>query len=458
MRSALQALFPGTPPPAKPDGTGSRKDDRWRWAKRTAPSAAGAGERHTGCRGVRPTFLGRPRLILWRLVVVLAGLAIGGGMTMAEDKPIAVSVVTARSGELADLVRVTGSLVAREESLVKVDLADTRIISVEAEAGDMVRQGDVLARLDPTLITIEQKANAVRLARAAAAVAQAQSQIEDAQLAHEQARADRERSGKLRAKGFAAEETLETRQTALMRAASALALARQSLTVAEADRRIIVADGQEIAARLARTVIAAPTGGRILRRSAKVGAMTAAGGDPLFVIAVDGEIELDAEMPEVDFARLAVGQTASIAILGKEAPIEGRVRLLAPELEGRSRLGRARIALSPAGGLSVGAFARGDVEVERRGGVLLPTSAVIARDGGTSVHLVEDGVVLLRPIATGLRAAGLVEISAGVSPGDIVVLKAGNFLVPGDRVSPLDVTYPARMPADHPFLTSDAAR
>ncbi|MEH6720493.1 MAG: efflux RND transporter periplasmic adaptor subunit [Aurantimonas endophytica] len=395
---------------------------------------------------------------VWTAFVVVALLALGCTIAMAEERPSAVSVVTARESVLTDRVRVVGSLVAREESMVKVDLADVRIVAVEAEAGDIVQQGDVLARLDATLINIEQSANAARLARADAAIKQVESQIEDAALAHVQARADMERSKQLSAKGFAAEETFELRQTTLKRAASALALAQQSLWVAQADRRVIVAEGQEIAARLARTVIAAPTDGRILRRTARLGALTSASGEPLFVIAENGEIELDAEVPEADFARLAVGQAAGVVVLGRGTPLEGRVRLIAPELQAGSRLGRARISLPQAGNLSVGAFARGEVDIERRGGVFLPATALSDRAGKVTAQVVEDGTVVVRFLETGLRTAGLVEIRSGVEAGETVVLRAGNFLVEGDRVAPVEVDYPMAAPSERPILTSDAAQ
>jgi RND family efflux transporter MFP subunit len=390
--------------------------------------------------------------------LVLASLVIGCPVAMAEERPPAVSVVTARASVMTDRVRVVGSLVAREESVVKVDLADVRIVALEAEAGDIVQRGDVLARLDATLISIEQSANAARLARADAVIKQVESQIEDAALAHVQARADMERSKQLSVKGFAADETLELRQTTLKRAASALALAEQSLWVALADRRVIVVEGQEIAARLARTVITAPTDGRILRRTAKLGALTSANGEPLFVIAENGEIELDAEVPEADFARLAVGQAADIVVLGQTEPLAGHVRLLAPELQTGSRLGRARISLPQAGDLSVGAFARGEVDIERRGGVFLPATALSDRAGKVSAQVVEDGTVVVRILETGLRTAGLVEIRSGVEAGETVVLRAGNFLAEGDRVAPVGAEYPMANSSERPILTSDAAQ
>jgi len=90
--------------------------------------------------------------------------------------------------------------------------------------------------------------------------------------------------------------------------------------------------------------------------------------------------------------------------------------------------------------------------------VLLPATAVLSQDGQAVVQTVTAGSVVLRPIETGLRTAGLVEIRSGLAAGELVVLRAGNFLVAGDRVSAVETAYPASTTPERPILTSDATR
>ncbi|MFD2237617.1 efflux RND transporter periplasmic adaptor subunit [Aureimonas populi] len=353
----------------------------------------------------------------------------------------AVSVVTAQGGAVAETARLTGSVVARELVLVGSDLTDLRIVSIEAEAGDTVRAGDVLARLDDTMLLVERDGTSARLAHADAAIAQARNQIEDATIALAQAQADRERSGRLQERGVVPAETLEARTTAMRRAGTALSAAHQALTSAEAERKVVEADLARIEAQLEFTKIRASQSGLILQRNASVGAVAASGGEALFTIAQDGIFEFDAEVSEQSFARMRVGQKVRVTVAGQDGPLDGTVRLRLPILQGGSRLGRLRVTLPEGIDLPVGAFARGDVEVAMRSGVFLPASAVQIHTDEVFVQTVRDGVVARRPVEVGLRAAGLVEVRSGVEAGETVVLKAGSFLGEGDRIAPVLAAY-----------------
>jgi HlyD family secretion protein len=96
-----------------------------------------------------------------------------------------------------------------------------------------------------------------------------------------------------------------------------------------------------------------------------------------------------------------------------------------------------RIALADSTGLTIGAFARGQIEVARSQGVLAPLSAVQFGSGGAQVQVIKAGRVEVRNVRTGLRQASQVEIIEGVEAGEQVVLIAGSFLRNGDRVNPV---------------------
>ena len=158
--------------------------------------------------------------------------------------------------------------------------------------------------------------------------------------------------------------------------------------------------GAKIQVRLARTEIKA----RPPARSAGAtpwGALASSAGDPLFRIIGAGTIEVEADVPEISLARLRVGQTALVRPAGMEQPVPARVRLVSPEVNRTSRLGRVRLSVDPVPGLAVGAFARGTVEVDRRDGTLVPLSAVLYRPDGPIVQVVRDGIVETRPSPSG---------------------------------------------------------
>jgi multidrug efflux pump subunit AcrA (membrane-fusion protein) len=156
----------------------------------------------------------------------------------------------------------------------------------------------------------------------------------------------------------------------------------------------------------------------------------------MFRMIENGEIELDAEVPQAHLARLAAGQKARISIPGN-GEVEGTVRLISPSVDPATRLGRVRILLGKDPNLRIGTFARGEVVVARGVGLAVPRSAVLYGKSGPSVQVVENDTVGTRPVTLGLAEADMIELRGGVSEGALVVAKSGTFLRNGDRVRPV---------------------
>ena len=114
------------------------------------------------------------------------------------------------------------------------------------------------------------------------------------------------------------------------------------------------------------------------------------------------------------------------------------MRLVAPEVNRATRLGRVRVAVEgdPAG-LVIGGFARASVEVARREGVVVPLSAVLFQPDGAVVQVVRDGTVETRPVWVGLRAGGQAVVPHGLAEGEEIVSVSGTFVRGGDRVTPV---------------------
>ncbi|MBJ3775655.1 efflux RND transporter periplasmic adaptor subunit [Acuticoccus mangrovi] len=355
-----------------------------------------------------------------------------------ETKFPSISVVRADTGAIASRVRVTGTLVARSLSMVRVELDGARVVELAAEVGDVVAKGDLLARLDGTTIEIERQGNEARLNRANAAIDQAQSAIEDAEAAHERSRSDLERARKLSAKGVVSDATLEEKIYSERSTGSALEAARHGLRLAKADRDILLSERRDIETRLAWTTVSAPVDGLVLQRNINFGSPAARSGDDLFVIADHGTVEMEGRIPQMDLARIGQGAAAEIHVPGYRQAFAGTVRLIKPELTSAGRMGIVRIALEADVPLPIGAFARGEVVVGHHAAVLVPSSAVISKDGRAEVYVVEGDVVHPRAVATGLRSGEMVEIVSGLDAGETVVLKSARFLDDGDRIEPVD--------------------
>ena len=196
------------------------------------------------------------------------------------------------------------------------------------------------------------------------------------------------------------------------------------------------ADGPDAAGARNFTALRAPAAGVVTRSTAAVGATAPAGsGEPLFEIAIDGEIELEAEVPSIHVPELASGQAARVEVEGRE--LSGRLRLVPATIDRRTQLGRARMSLERDPTLRVGTFARATIEASRSCGVSVPGSAVLYRTGGASVLVVRDDVVEMRLVQVGLHSDTDIEIREGLQLGDLVIANAGTSLRDGDKVRPL---------------------
>lgn len=213
--------------------------------------------------------------------------------------------------------------------------------------------------------------------------------------------------------------------------------------------QITVEDGErvtsgQILARLTRpegqgpattATVRAPAAGIVNHRFIRVGMTASARAEPLFRIVVNGEVELQGDVPATRIGKLAVGQTARVELPGV-GDVTGRVRQVAPEVDANTQLGRARISLGNDDKLKVGSYARAIVEVNRSCGATIPLSAVLYGPEGAVVQVVRDDRVETRRVRVGLLAGGNAEIREGLNEGDLVVARAGAFLREGDRVRP----------------------
>ncbi|RBP10579.1 RND family efflux transporter MFP subunit [Roseiarcus fermentans] len=356
----------------------------------------------------------------------------------APPPPPAVTVVPAVRREFVDRLFVSGTLMAREEAMVAARIDGLTITEVDAEDGDWVRAGQVLARLDRTQLDALLAQNDAAIRRADAAIEQAKSAIDQARAQVTWTGDDFARAQKL-AGGVMSVSTIEQRETALKTAQAQFASAGNALGVAEADRKARDAERQELQVRIGRTDVTAPVAGLVSRRSARVGATASGAGEPLFRIIDDGAIDLEADAPEQSLTRFAGGMPATLRLPGVKDPVRGRVRLVSQEVDRASRTGKVRIALSDVSHAHIGAFASAEVELARRDGVGAPAAA-LSRDGDVArLYVVRDGRVEERTVTPGIVEGDEVEIKDGLAEGETVVARAAAFLRPGDRVRPTPV-------------------
>ncbi|HJV60414.1 MAG TPA: efflux RND transporter periplasmic adaptor subunit, partial [Albitalea sp.] len=196
--------------------------------------------------------------------------------------------------------------------------------------------------------------------------------------------------------------------------------------------------------RLAQTRVLAPDNGVISSRSATVGAVMPAGME-MFRLIRQGRLEWRAEVPASDLARVKPGMAVTVNTPGG-SQIPGKVRIIAPTVDDKTRNGIVYVDLAPhAGDAKAGMFARGDFAIGSGSALTLPQGAVLLREGFSYVMRVgPDGKVTQTKVAVGRRVGERVEITAGLDPSTRVVASGGGFLADGDTVRVVDAAAPPK--------------
>jgi multidrug efflux pump subunit AcrA (membrane-fusion protein) len=177
------------------------------------------------------------------------------------------------------------------------------------------------------------------------------------------------------------------------------------------------------------TSLRAPAAGLVTQVNTIVGAPASPQGGPMFRIAVNNEIDMDAEVPAIHMLKLNPGATVRIS-RDNGPDIVGRVRLVSPQIDRSSQLGHIRITLTSNPSLKIGMFAQASIDAKRSCGVAIPRTAI----DHLTVQVVKGNTVEMRKVRVGLVSDTSTEILEGLDVGEIVVADAGSSLHDGDKI------------------------
>jgi len=349
-------------------------------------------------------------------IVLVVVLAVRLAMVVAAKKAATVkiaiptvSVTEAGVSTVPTTIEISGTISARYDMPISVEGDAGRVASLHVEAGDHVKQGALLARLDVAVLEPQ--------------VTNLDAALEQARAEADLADAEYHRALSVGAAGALSAEETERRKSTAVSAAAKVKFAAAQLAEAKA--------------RLARADIRAPADGIILTRTVEVG-QTVTPGETLFRLAERGEVEFKGQVAEQDLPALEVGQEVAVRLVGSAHPYRGKVRLLGAVIDPQTRLGSVRVALQPDPNLRPGAFARAEVTVSHAERAILPQTAVLSDEKGSYVLIVtpERKVERRTVHVSGIVGNG-VSIADGISGHDRVVATAGAFLQEGEIVNPV---------------------
>jgi len=332
------------------------------------------------------------------------------GEKPAEPSP-RPAMVTRATGAAGALEAYAGEVRAREEPPLAFRIPG-KLARRLVDAGSRVRAGQPLAELDPTDAHLQSEASRAALVSAESDLALAQAEMKRYQ--------------------DLADKQLVSRSLYDARVAQ--------LKAAQARVRQARAQSSESVNQVGYAVLRAPRDGVISQRLAEAGQVVAAG-QPVFLLAADGEREVAISVPEQGLDRFAVGRELAVELWARPGErFPGVVRELAPSADPATRTFAARVAFAAPGGVELGQSARVYARVDGDARPRLPLSALAQKDGQAAVWVVDPATkqVHLRRIAIGAYGEDGVPVLSGLRSDEWVVAAGAHLLLEGQKVTPID--------------------
>lgn len=392
---------------------------------------------------------------VFALVVLLAivGVSCRGSATGGKgagpssgglSEPRKIQLVEAKSELTGRSVVGYGTLAPDEQADASFKVAG-RVSSLLVDLGSSVRKGQVIAKLDATdfEFRVKQAEAAFEQARARVGLAPtggdqvdilSTGTVKQAKAVLDEASANLDRGKQLFKTGVIAKAQLDAYESAYR-----VAEAKYQDAVEEVRNRQAVLLQRKSELELTRqqledTELKAAFDGVVSEKKANVGEYLAVGA-PVVTLVRRNPLRMRAEVPEREAAAIRQGQQVKVSIEGESDDAYGRVARLSPVINSQNRVLMAEIEVDNGRGiLRAGAFARADIFTQESVPIVtIPETALVTFAGVEKVFLARDGKAIEKVVTTGKRENGRIEITSGLSAGDMVVAEPGN-LVAGQAV------------------------
>jgi RND family efflux transporter MFP subunit len=377
----------------------------------------------------------RTARIIALIVLVAAGIT-GSAMAYFNRRPEVEVAVARPAGEAgaATLLNASGYVTPRRRATVAAKIT-ARVVEMLADEGMAVKEGQLLARLDDT--DAKKRVLASRVAREVAAAS-----VKDLQVTQVGAERELNRTQRLRESGVFSDQSLDNARTTTDSLRARIAVAREQVRAAEANMAIAKLD-------LENCEVRAPFAGVVVSKDAQIGEMVSpisAGGFTRTGIAtiVDmSSLEIEVDVNESYIARVAVGQRVEATLDAyPEWRIPAKVRTVIPTADRQKATVKVRIEFDaldprilPDMGVKVAFLA--EAKANQSAAVpraLVPKDAVRQDRGKPVVYVLTESQLERRAITAGAARGDDVEVMAGLTSGDEVVVRGPKELADGQKV------------------------
>ena len=318
----------------------------------------------------------------------------------ANDKAILISVNKAETRDLPIWLETVGQVHSLSAPTLAAEV-EGRITMISADTGDRIEVGQLLAETDTSTLLLRQQAAQAGLERLEVHIANGKRRVDRLQ--------------KLSAKNLSSQTQLDD--------------AREQLEAYQADYKAAVAQLAIVDDSLEKSRVIAPVSGVVQRRFITTGDFVKRG-QALFEITRPDQLQAWLPYPETVALQVRIGQPAKIfspLTPGVFAP--GKITDLQPTIGDGSRAVMAIVDLEDPGDLRPGATLSGKVLVETRpGAVMVPNISVVRRPAGQLVYVINGDKAEARLVETGHNEGGLIEITNGLSGGELIATDGAAFL------------------------------
>lgn len=349
----------------------------------------------------------------------------------APPAPVRVSVAPTHEEPLAVMYRASGTVRGRNTATL-TSRTTGYVRDIRVRAGDTVERGQVLAELEAKDVRAGVARSRAGVERTLQAKAEAENALEIARVTAKAAKTTHERFVKLLADRAISQQQYDDEETRFRSAQAQEEIARARLRAVTSEIDEAKAGLAESQATLGYAQIVAPFSGRVLERRVDPGAL-ATPGMPLFVVADEGMLRVEAAVEESHATDVNVGDEADVVIEGMP-PLTAKVSEVVPNVDVASRAFTVKLDLPQGAIVRPGTFARVGFRLGKHPRLVVPSTAVTSFGSLDRVFVVEGDAAHLRMITRGETQGSWTEVLSGLSPNESVVTAPPPELRDGGRV------------------------
>jgi len=328
----------------------------------------------------------------------LAGCNSGEASVTGSDAdsapaPLPVHVTEAETMDIYAAYHTAAAIAADAEAPILARI-DGQIVAIEVEEGDMVRKGQLLARLDGDRLRLEMR--------------QARANLEKMSREYDRL-TDLHQKGLVSATSFDGLKFDRDAQRALYE------LKKLNYSYAE---------------------IRATIAGVVSSRDVKIGTNVSTG-DSAFTISDTARLVSYLNIPQTELAKFSAGQAATVRVDAMpNTRFHASVARISPTIDARDGTFRATLYIDNQNGeLAPGMFGRFTIAYEKHSNALvIPAAAIVREDNEAVVYVVTNGAAIRRPIQTGIQSDGRVEVLSGLEKNEKIVITGHGGLRDGSLV------------------------